>query len=287
MRLATGAGAGHGLEEGFDRLDKSGGATSAPETGRDSTASATISSGEALARVRVVLSQTSHPGNIGAAARACKTMGLSQLWLVAPQRFPDPEAEARASGAGDLLASARVVNTLAEALTGTVAAVALTARPREIGAPQVAPREAAERLLSFTAQGEVALVFGNEQAGLSSEDAGLCSLLCQIPTNPAYSSLNLAAAVQILVYEMRLAAGATALRTAGHDEEPARMEEIEGLHVHLLRVMQALEFYDPANPRRLEPKLRRFIARSQPLREDVNILRGLLTAMEKHLTDAG
>jgi len=241
-----------------------------------------------LDRVRVVLSQTSHPGNIGAAARACKTMGLSQLWLVAPQRFPDPEAEARASGAGDLLTGARVVDTLAEALAGTVAAVALTARPREIAAPQVAPRAAAERLLALTDEGEVALVFGNEQAGLSSEDAGLCSLLCQIPTNPAYSSLNLAAAVQILAYEMRLAAtGGGQLRSAGHDDAPAGFEEIEGLHAHLLQVMQALEFYDPANPRRLEPKLRRFISRATPLREDVNILRGLLTAMERRLNDRG
>jgi len=238
-----------------------------------------------LDRVRVVLSQTSHPGNIGAAARACKTMGLSRLWLVAPQRFPDPEAEARASGAGDLLASARVVDTLAEALSGTVAAVALTARPREIAAPQVAPREAAERLLALTDEGEVALVFGNEQAGLSSEDASLCSLLCQIPTSRVYSSLNLASAVQILAYEMRLAAGATTLRTAGPDLEAAGFDEIEGLHAHLLQVMAALEFYDPQNPRRLEPKLRRFIARARPLREDVNILRGLLTAMERRMSE--
>lgn len=238
--------------------------------------------------MRVVLSHTSHPGNIGAAARACKTMGLSQLWLVAPLRFPDPEAEARASGAGDLLASARVVDTLAEALTGTVAAVALTARPREIAAPQFAPRAAAERLRALTDEGEVALVFGNEQAGLSSEDAGLCNLLCQIPTNPAYSSLNLASAVQILAYEMRLAAtGGGQLRSAGHDDAPAGFEEIEGLHAHLLQVMQALDFYDPANPRRLEPKLRRFISRATPLREDVNILRGLLTAMERRLNDRG
>lgn len=262
--------------EGLDGLDKNGGPRGGPVTGQDSTA---------LTKVRVVLSHTSHPGNIGAAARACKTMGLSQLWLVSPLRFPDPEAEARASGASDLLTNARVVGTLAEALAGTVAAVALTARPREIAAPQVAPREAAERLLALTGQGEVALVFGNEQAGLSGDEVALCSLLCQIPTNPVYSSLNLASAVQILAYEVRLAAGATALRTAGHDDAPAGFEEIESLHAHLLRVMQALEFYDPQNPRRLEPKLRRLIARAEPLREEVNILRGLLTAMEKHLTE--
>jgi len=240
-------------------------------------------SGMHLDRVRVVLSHTSHPGNIGAAARACKTMGLSQLWLVSPLRFPDPEATARASGADDLLAGARVVDTLAEALAGTVAAVALTARPREISAPQVAPREASERLLALAPQGEVALVFGNEQAGLSGDEVALCSLLCQIPTNPDYSSLNLGAAVQILAYEVRLAAGATTLRTAGPDLKSAGFDEIEGLHAHLLRVMQALEFYAPENPRRLEPKLRRFIARAEPLREDVNILRGLLTAMEKRI----
>ena len=268
-------------------MDENGGPASGPKTGRDSTASGAIASDEsatALARVRVVLSHTSHPGNIGAAARACKTMGLSQLWLVAPLRFPDAEAEARASGAGDLLAAARVVETLAEALSGTVAAVALTARPREIAAPQVAPREAAARLLPLTASGEVALVFGNEQAGLSGEEVALCSLLCQIPTSPVYSSLNLAAAVQILSYEMRLAAsGGGRLRSAGPQLEAAGFDEIEALHAHLLATMTALEFHDPANPRKLEPKLRRLIARAQPLREEVNILRGLLTAMDKAL----
>lgn len=269
-------------------MDESGGPGSGPETGNDSTGSGrrqgALAPDARLDRVRIVLSHTSHPGNIGAAARACKTMGLSQLWLVAPQRFPDPEAEARASGAGDLLTSARVVGTLAEALTGTLGAVALTARPREIAAPQVAPREAATRLLTLLPRGEVALVFGNEQAGLSGDEVGLCSLLCQIPTNPAYSSLNLGAAVQILAYEMRLAAaGGKDLRTAGLDSPTADFDEIEGLHAHLLQVMQALEFYDSGNPRRLEPKLRRLIARAQPLREEVNILRGLLAAMEKAL----
>jgi tRNA/rRNA methyltransferase len=254
-------------------LNKSDGSLRDPQAEADS---------KALSRIRVVLSHTSHPGNIGAAARACKTMGLGQLWLVAPQRFPDPEADARASGAGDLLASARVVGTLAEALVGTVAAVALTARPREIAAPQVTPREAAARLLPLTTEGEVALVFGNEQAGLSGDEVALCSLLCQIPTSPVYSSLNLASAVQILVYEMRLAAaGGSTLRTAGIEMEAAGFDEIEALHAHLLATMAALDFYDPDNPRRLEPKLRRLFARAQPLREEVNILRGLLTAVDK------
>lgn len=269
-------------------MDESGRPADGPGAGRDSTASGRpqeeLAPESGLNRVRVVLSHTSHPGNIGAAARACKTMGLSQLWLVAPQRFPHPEAEARASGAGDLLTSARVVGTLAEALAGTLGAVALTARPREIAAPQVAPREAASRLQALIPQGEVALVFGNEQAGLSGDEVALCSLLCQIPTDPAYSSLNLGAAVQILAYEMRLAAtGGKDLRTAGLDNPTAGFDEVEGLHAHLLRVMQALEFYDPGNPRRLEPKLRRLIAKAQPLREEVNILRGLLAAMEKVL----
>lgn len=269
-------------------MDKSGGPSSGPGAGRDSKASGVVSSGgsaaAALDRVRVVLSHTSHPGNIGAAARACKTMGLSQLWLVAPLRFPDAEAEARASGASDLLATARVVDTLAEALTGTLAAVALTARPREIAAPQLAPREAAAHLLPLTASGEVALVFGNEQAGLSGDEVALCNLLCQIPTSPVYRSLNLASAVQILAYEMRLAAsGGGDLRSAGPDLEAATFEEIEALHAHLLATMHALEFYDPANPRRLEPKLRRLIARAQPLREEVNILRGLLAAVDRSL----
>jgi tRNA/rRNA methyltransferase len=254
----------------------------AADRSADSKAFDDLPSADRLTRVRVVLTRTSHPGNIGAAARACKTMGLTQLWLVAPQRFPDDEATARASGATDLLDTARVVPTLADALHSTVAAVALTARARELAAPQVAPREAAGLLMTRADAGEVALVFGNEQSGLSGDEAALCGWLCQIPTNPLYSSLNLAAAVQILAYEMRLATLAgQQLRTAGDAPDPAPFEDVERFHEHLLRVLAELDFYDPANPRRLEPKLRRLFAKAQLERDEVNILRGLLTAIEQ------
>lgn len=234
-----------------------------------------------LQRVRVVLTRTSHPGNIGAAARACRTMGIGQLWLVAPLRFPDPEATARASGATDLLEQARVVDSLPEALRGTVAAVALTARPRELSVPQLPPREAATRLLELAPAGDVAVVFGNEQSGLSGDEVALCQAICQIPTDPTYSSLNLAAAVQVLAYELRLASpGGDALRSTGGLLEPAAFEDIEGFHTHLLRVLAAVDFYDPNNPRRLEGKLRRLFAKAQLEREEVNILRGVLAAVE-------
>jgi TrmH family RNA methyltransferase len=146
----------------------------------------------------------------------------------------------------------------------------------------VAPRDAAGLLMTRADAGEVALVFGNEQSGLSGDEAALCGWLCQIPTNPLYSSLNLAAAVQILAYEMRLATLAgQQLRTAGDAPDPAPFEDVERFHEHLLRVLAELDFYDPANPRRLEPKLRRLFAKAQLERDEVNILRGLLTAIEQ------
>jgi len=145
----------------------------------------------ALDRIRVVLSRTSHPGNIGAAARAMKTMGLRDLWLVAPEAFPDEVATARASGAVDLLESAHVVGSLQEALADTVFSAALTARRRELSLPRQQARDAALELVSRTQDGVVALVFGNETSGLTNEEAALCSLPVTIPTDPDFSSLNL------------------------------------------------------------------------------------------------
>lgn len=234
----------------------------------------------ALERVRIVLSRTSHPGNIGAAARAMKTMGLRQLWLVAPDSFPDPVAEARASGAGDILAAARVVATLQDALAGTVFAAALTARRRELSLPRMHAREAAAATVARTRDGEVALVFGNETSGLTNEEVGLCSLPVSIPTSPDFSSLNLGAAVQLLCYEMRMAA----LQPPPPDDprpEFATHEQIEGLMAHLEQAVTASGFHDPANPRRLLPRLRRLFSRVQLEKEEVAILRGMLTTFEQ------
>ncbi|WP_207556558.1 RNA methyltransferase [Paraburkholderia acidicola] len=236
---------------------------------------------------RFVLVEPSHPGNVGAAARALKTMGFSRLVLVAPRVAhvqSDPEAIAMASGADDVLASAHVVPTLADALNGVQWSVALTARAREYGPPQLPPRAAASAAREHAASGDIALVFGNERTGLSNEDVERCSALAHIPANPAYSSLNLAQAIQVLSYELRIAylgdaATSGAAGAAGvpdSDASPrAASDEIERMYVHLENALIALEFLDPANPKKLMSRLRRLFARSGLEREEVNIVRGI------------
>ena len=235
----------------------------------------------ALDRIRVVLSRTSHPGNIGAAARAMKTMGLRDLWLVAPEAFPDEVATARASGAADLLESARVVGTLQEALADTVFSAALTARRRELSLPRMQARDAAGELVARSEDGIVALVFGNETSGMTNEEVGLCSLPVTIPTDPEFSSLNLGAAVQVLSYELRMAAfGEAAAAPADVQAEPATHADFEGFMSHLERVVTASGFHDPANPKRLLPRMRRLFNRVRLEKEEVAILRGMLTTFE-------
>ena len=234
----------------------------------------------ALGRVRVVLTRTSHPGNIGAAARAMKTMGLSQLLLVNPQAFPDPVATARAAGADDILSSARVVGSLAEALEGTVFAAALTARRREMAVPMKWAREAAGDLMQRAAFGDVALVFGNETVGLANEDVALCHMPVRIPVSESYSSLNLGAAVQVLCYELRMAALDPGAAPAV-EFEPATFDEIEGFFAHLDRAITASGFFNPASSKRLWPRLRRLFGRIRLEKDEINILRGMLSAFEK------
>ncbi|MDY0011422.1 MAG: RNA methyltransferase [Rhodocyclaceae bacterium] len=233
----------------------------------------------ALDRIRIVLSHPTHPGNIGAAARAMKTMGLSRLVLVNPTAFPDPVADARASGAGDILAAARVVATLGEALEGTVFQAALTARRRELSLPVAPAREAALEVVDFTRHGEVAVVFGTEMSGLSNEELAYCQRPVTIPTNPGFSSLNLGAAVQLLCYELRMACGVSLPETAVG--EPATFDEVEGFHGHLERVMRRVEFFNPVTSRRLVPRLRRLFGRVRLERDEINILRGFLAAVEQ------
>lgn len=235
----------------------------------------------ALDRIRVVLSRTSHPGNIGAAARAMKNMGLRDLWLVAPESFPDEVATARASGAADLLESARVVGTLQEALADTVFSAALTARRRELSLPRMQARDAARELVARSSDGIVALVFGNETSGMTNEEVGLCSLPVTIPTDPDFSSLNLGAAVQVLSYELRMAAfGEAAAAPADLQAKPATHADFEGFMGHLERVVTASGFHDPANPKRLLPRMRRLFNRVRLEKEEVAILRGMLTTFE-------
>lgn len=231
---------------------------------------------------RFVLVEPSHPGNVGAAARALKTMGFSRLVLVAP-RVPhvqsDPEAVAMASGADDVLASAHVVSTLGEALSGVHWSIALTARTREYGPPRLAPRAAAAHACTQVESGDIALVFGNERTGLANEHVEQCSALAHIPANPAYSSLNLAQAVQVLAYELRVAfleqTSEPAQQPAVDTGTLAQSDEIERMYLHLENALIALDFLDPRNPKKLMPRLRRLFARTGLEREEVNILRGI------------
>jgi tRNA/rRNA methyltransferase len=236
----------------------------------------------ALNNVRVVLVRPSHPGNIGAAARAMKTMGLSRLVLVSPKLFPDAQATALASGADDVLDSAQVVATLVEALAGTRFATAVTARRRGLAAEPLWARDAASEMVAEASLGEVALVFGNETAGLTNEDVALCQRWTSIPANPDYSSLNLAQAVQILCYELRLAAidpgRPPVINDAG---DPATNDELDGLIGHLERAVVASGFLDPAAPKRLIPRMRRLFGRARVEKEEVAILRGMLASFEK------
>ena len=232
-----------------------------------------------LARMRVVLVRTSHPGNIGATARAMLTMGLSRLVLVAPRRFPDAEADARASGATAVLDAAQVVGTLEEALAGAALTVGLSARPREFAGQVEDVRAAAGRAIAAAAHGDVAVVFGTEMSGLSNEELARCAVVATIPANPGYASLNLAAAVQVAAYELRVAAGRGAVWHAPRFT-PASHDEIEGLHAHATRTLVAMRFLDPAMPKRLMPRLRRLFARAGLEREEVNILRGILARID-------
>lgn len=240
-----------------------------------------------LDRIRVVLSHPSHPGNIGGAARAMKTMGLSRLVLVSPKEFPHAQADAMAAGATDLLVSAEVVDDMSAALQGTLLAVALTARRRELATPALWVRDAAAEAVRAAGDGEVALVFGNETSGLSNEELGLCRRWATIPVAPGFSSLNLAAAVQVLCYELRLAAidpgSPPAISGAG---QVASHEEVEGLVAHIERAAIGSGFLDPASPKRLIPRMRRLLARAVPEKEEINILRGMLAALENPLPNA-
>ncbi len=230
-------------------------------------------------RLRFVLVETSHPGNIGSVARAMKTMGFSRLVLVNP-RFPDAhrqeEAIAFASGAQDILANAKIVGSIGEALDGCNFAAALSARPREFSPPVVTPRVLAGNL-SVDASLSAALVFGNERYGLPNEIVEKCNVLINIPANPDYSSLNLAQAVQVLAYELRQAAigDAPPATNVGFQGEAAGIAQIEGMYQHLEEALVAVEFLDPDNPKKLMPRLKRLFSRTQLETEEVNILRGI------------
>src|SRR6056300_1136373 len=239
-----------------------------------------------LDKIRIVLVNTTHPGNIGATARAMKNMGLSDLCLVEPKLFPHRDADARASGADDILAGARIVASLEEALADCQLVVGTSARERHIPWPLVNPRElgavSAQLLTSEAGAGSrIAVLFGREASGLTNDELHLCHQHVHIPTNPDFSSLNVAAAVQVISYEMRMA-----LVEDQADEVPqwgtrwdidlADNAELEQMFTHLEETLVEIDFLDPSNPRQLMPRLRRLIQRAVPDKVEVNILRGIL-----------
>ncbi|HTD28338.1 MAG TPA: RNA methyltransferase, partial [Xanthomonadaceae bacterium] len=224
---------------------------SAPDTNAQSPGSDLPTEGQTGAEwpapdIRVVLVGTQHPGNIGSAARAMKTMGLRKLVLVAPQRLQHPDATAMAVGADDVLAAAQVCGTLEEALADCRFVAGCTARQRQVELPEFVPRDAAPRLLNATCDGAVALVFGPERAGLTNDDLQRCHITVHIPADPAYSSLNLAAAVQVLCYELRLAIlerTEVAVGATTRTDPPADQAQMEAFFAHLERMLHAIDFH--------------------------------------------
>lgn len=235
-----------------------------------------------MKNTRIVLINTSHPGNIGSAARAMKTMGLSSLYLVSPLIFPHDKAKEMASGAVDILEQATVVNTLDEAIADCQLVVGTSARPRTIPWPTLSPRELAEKIQQESETNKIAILFGRESSGLTNEELHCCHFHIQIPSNEEYSSLNLAAAVQIIAYELRVAnLKQTEITSPNWDYQYATAKELEGFYTHLEQVLVALDFLNPKAPRQLMTRLRRLFSRSRLDVMEVNILRGILGAVEK------
>ncbi len=265
----------------------------------------TTPSAAATARIRIVLVGTQHPGNIGSAARAIKTMGLSRLVLVAPERFPDAQADALAAGADDILQAASLHQTLAEAVADCRLVLGCTARSRRVPLPEQLPRDAALRLVDAAGTGaEVALVFGRERTGLDNDELQQCHGAVHIPSDPGYSSLNLAAAVQVLAYEVRLAllqasagtgegmdagaragaaagAGALARETEAGHGPLATHAELEGLFSHLADTLEAIDFHKGRAPQSAMRKLRRLFLRGDLDQHEVRLLRGILADAQR------
>lgn len=233
----------------------------------------------------MVLVGTSHPGNIGAAARAMKTMGLSRLSLVAAECDPfHADAWAMSAGADDLISAAWQGDSLVDALADCSLVFGATARRRSVPLPELAPREAAAAALAEVARGgRVAMLFGRERSGLENEELQRCHLAIHIPTDPAFSSLNLAAAVQVMAYELRIAmlAGQPAEAPAGPRDAPASHALMEGLFEHLERTLHTIDFHKGRSPETVMQRLRRLFLRAAPDEREVRILRGILADAER------
>ena len=234
-----------------------------------------------LDNVRIILSSPSHPGNIGAVARAMKTMGLGSLYLVNPKSFPDKEAERRSAGAWDVLNSTKVCRDLDEALSGTTLAAAVTARQRNLSLEVFDPRQGTRKILSQAEKSPIALVFGTETSGLTSEEISKCQFMVHIPANPEYSSLNLASAVQVMTYELRMALPNIEKYPPPTLGELASHDEIELFYRHFEDTMINSGFLDPKNPKHLMQRIRRLYSRTNLEKKEIKILRGILTSLEK------
>lgn len=240
--------------------------------------------------IRFVLVNTSHPGNIGGVARAMKNMGITQLALVDPQSFPDANATARASGADDVLANAGVFNTLDQALAGCDLVFGASARLRKLSWPQANPREMVQQISTQPAGTKIAIVFGREHSGLTNDELERCHYLVHIPSNPEYSSLNIAAAAQVLAYEIYQTQvdsgdqknGQSAEVETSLDDEPfADAQDMERFYEHLSDTLTQIGFLQTEHPRKMMRRLRRLFNRARPDRVELNILRGILTTIQK------
>ena len=237
---------------------------------------------ENLARIRIVLINTTHPGNIGAAARAMKVMGLRQLHLVTPKIYPHADATARASGADDVLQHAKVHGSLDGALGGCSLVLGTSARLRSLPMPQMDVRKAAESALGEPGGRDIAILFGRERHGLTNEEMQRCQYLVNIPANPEYSSLNLAQAVQIMSYELRVAAmGVADISLPPLDWDPVDDHQMELLFEHLEQTLLDIRFLNPKQPKKLMMRLRRLFKRARPDQNEINILRGILKASQE------
>ena len=235
-----------------------------------------------LDNIRVVLVNTSHPGNIGSAARAMKTMGIHDLVLVDPVEPPDGRTTAMAAGAVDVLANLRVVDTLAEAVADCGLVIGSSARSRTLGWPMLDPRQAGAKSIAEAPQHKVALVFGRERTGLTNDELQQCHYHVCIPANPDYSSLNLAMAVQTICYEVRMHSLADKPQ-ASPDEAYPQQQDLDRFYVHLEQMLLQVNFLRADHPGNVMSKLRRLFNRVRPDSQELNILRGILTAVQKHL----
>ena len=234
-------------------------------------------------QINIVLVEPSHPGNIGAAARAAKTMGVENLVLVNPKFFPDNQATVRATGAVDVLDRAIVCNSLPEAISSCTFVVGTSSRERGLPCPEITPRALGIRVWQELQQGSVAIVFGRESSGLSNEEMDLCQYVTTIPTNWEFGSLNLAAAVQVICYEIFMATLEQAPVSPGEERGHATSDELERFFEHLQEVLLSIEFLDPKQPKLLMRRLRHVYNRARLTQVEVNILRGILSSTQRSI----